>query len=135
MRESSLGTWYASRRPATRYAECARRERERPMASQYLYRIQPIREGLLTESTPDEGRAVNEHFRYLQRLTEEGVVLLAGRTLNTDPSSFGLVIFEAESEEAARELMQNDPAVQASVFRAELFPCHVALVSAGILPH
>lgn len=55
-------------------------------------------------------------------MTEEGAVLLAGRALNTDPSSFGIVILEAESEEAARELVQNDPAVKASVFRAELFP-------------
>lgn len=103
------------------------------MPSQYLYRIQPIREGFLIESTPDEDRIVTEHFRYLKRLAEEGVVLLAGRTLNTDPSGFGIVIFEAESEEAARELVQNDPAVQASVFRAELFPYRVAIAGPGIL--
>jgi len=101
--------------------------------SQYLYRIQPLREGFLVESTPDEDRIVTEHFHYLQRLTEEGVVLLAGRTLNTDPSCFGIVIFVAESEEAARELVQNDPAVRASVFRAELFPYRVALAGPGIL--
>ncbi len=103
------------------------------MPSQYLYRIQPLREGFLVESTPDEDRIVTEHFHYLQRLTEEGVVLLAGRTLNTDPSCFGIVIFVAESEEAARELVQNDPAVRASVFRAELFPYRVALAGPGIL--
>jgi len=72
------------------------------MSALYLCRIQPTREGFLTESTPDEDRIVGEHFRYLERLAQEGVVLLAGRTLNTDRSSFGLVIFEAESEGAAR---------------------------------
>ena len=103
------------------------------MPSQYLYRIQPVRMGFLVESTQEEDRIVGDHFRYLQRLTEEGVVLLAGRTLNTDSSSFGLVIFEAESEASARELVQNDPAVESSVFRAELFPFSVALVGPDIL--
>ncbi len=103
------------------------------MLLRYLYRIQPIREGSLIESTPDEDRIVTEHFHYLRRLMEEGIILLAGRTLNTDPSSFGIVIFEAESEDAARELMRNDPAVKASVFRAELFPYRVALAGPGIL--
>ena len=72
------------------------------MSRQYLYRLQPIREGFLLESTSEEDRIVSEHFRHLQQLTQEGVVLLAGRTLTTDPTSFGLVIFETESDEAAR---------------------------------
>jgi hypothetical protein len=36
-------------------------------------------------------------------------------------SSFGIVIFNAESEEKARESMTNDPAVKNRVCRAELF--------------
>ena len=103
------------------------------MSTQYLYRIQPIREGFLLGSTPEEDRIVAEHFEYLKRLTEEGTVLLAGRTTNTDPSSFGIVIFEAESEDAAHEVLRNDPAVKASVFRAELFPYRVALAALGLL--
>ena len=102
------------------------------MPSQYLYRIQPIRMGFLIESTPEEDRIVGDHFRYLKRLTEEGTILLAGRTLNTDSSSFGIVIFEAESDEAARKLVRQDPAVEASVFRAELFPFGVALSSPNL---
>ena len=101
--------------------------------AQYLYRIQPVRNGFLIESTPEEDVIVAEHFQYLQRLTEKGIVLLAGRTLNTDASSFGIVVFEAESEDAARELVRNDPAVRASVFRAELFPYRVALVGPGLV--
>ncbi len=104
------------------------------MPSQYLYRIQPIRDGFLIESTPDEDRIVGEHFRHLKGLTDEGVVLLAGRTLHTDSSSFGIVIFEAESDEAARELVESDPAVEASVFRAELFPFGTALAHPRIVP-
>lgn len=104
------------------------------MSSQYLYRITPTRDGFLLESTPEEDALVSKHFQYLQALTARGIVLLAGRTLHTDETSHGLVIMEANSEEDARPLMENDPAVKAGIFRAELFPFSVALASARILP-
>ncbi len=97
--------------------------------NQYLYRIQPIRPGMLAEGqTAEEERVVGEHFAYLQGLTERGVLILAGRTLNTDESSFGIVIFWALSEQAAREVMENDPALRQRVMRGELFPYRVALM-------
>ena len=52
-----------------------------------------------------------------------------GRTLNTDESSFGIVIFRARSEEAARAVMNADPAVQAGGMRARLFPYRIALMA------
>lgn len=104
------------------------------MSSQYLYRIAPTRGGFLLKSTPEEDAIVSKHFQYLQTLTAQGVVLLAGRTLHTDKTSHGLVILEVDSEEDARTLMENDPAVKAGVFRAELFPFFVALVRERILP-
>ena len=104
------------------------------MTQQYLYRIQPTRDGFLTESTPDEDAIVTEHFDYLKALTEQGVVLMAGRTLHTDDTSHGLVVFVANSEDEARAIMTQDPAVQAGVFRAELFPFAVALANKNIVP-
>ena len=104
------------------------------MARQFLYRIQPTRDGFLIESTPEEDAIVTEHFNYLKALTEQGVVLMAGRTLHTDDSSHGLVVFVADSEDEARALMTHDPAVQAGVFRAELFPFAVALANKSIVP-
>jgi uncharacterized protein YciI len=96
---------------------------------QFLYRIQPTRPAMLTEGpTPDEQAIVGEHFAYLQELTHQGTVILAGRTLHTDSSSFGIVILEVDSEETARGIMQNDPAVAGGVMRAELFPYRVALM-------
>ena len=94
---------------------------------QFIYQIQPVRPAMLLDSLPEEDEAVQAHFLYLQRLTELGVVQLAGRTLTTDSRSFGIVIFEAESEAAAAEIVQNDPAVQKRIMRAELFPFRVAL--------
>ena len=78
-------------------------------------------------ATPAEERVIAAHFDYLQDLTTKGVVLHAGRTLNTDPSSFGIVIFEADSEEQARGIVNGDPAVKEEVFRAELYPYRIAL--------
>ncbi|MFL5803143.1 MAG: YciI family protein [Roseiflexaceae bacterium] len=53
--------------------------------------------------------------------------MLAGRTLNTDPSSFGIIILRADTEATARGIMEDDPAVQQGVMRAELFPYRIAL--------
>ena len=103
------------------------------MASQYLYRIAPARDGFLLESTLEEDAIVSEHFQYLQTLTAQGVVLLAGRALHTDKTSHCLAVLETSAKEDARNLMENDPAMKAGVFRAELFPFSVALVSEKIL--
>lgn len=97
---------------------------------QYLYRIQPTRPEMLAEGpTPEEAEVVSEHFEYLKNLTTRGVVALAGRTLNEDKSSFGIVLFDANDEEAARVIMNSDPAVRQGVMRAELFPFRVALMA------
>lgn len=101
---------------------------------QYLYRIQPVRPAMLTEGpTPEEAQCVSDHFAYLQDLTEKGIVLLAGRTTNDDYSSFGIAIFQAESEAAVRALIENDPVVKNRVMRAELYPYRIALISKSIL--
>ena len=97
---------------------------------QYLYKIQPTRPAMLTEGpTPEEETILAGHFAYLKDLTDRGVVILAGRTLNTDVSSFGIVIFKAGSEDEARERMNDDPAVKRGVMRAELYPYRVALLA------
>jgi uncharacterized protein len=99
----------------------------RPL-EQFLYRIQPVRHDMLTKGANEiESRIISDHFNYLKRLTDNGVVILAGRTQNTDYSSFGIVLLKAETIEAAREVMLNDPAVKNNVFRAELYPYKTSL--------
>lgn len=77
--------------------------------------------------TADEERIVGEHFEYLKMLHEKGVVTMAGRTLNTDPSGFGIVIFKAMDEAEARFIFEADPAVKAGMFKGEVYPYKVAL--------
>jgi uncharacterized protein len=101
---------------------------QQPKQKEFLYRIQPTRADMLTKgSTPAEAKLIGEHFEYLKKLHAEGVVILAGRTLNTDPSSFGIIIFRATDETAARKIMENDPAVKGGVMKAQLFPYRVGI--------
>ena len=100
--------------------------------TQYLYRIQPTRLEMLTEGpTEEESEITSQHFAYLKGLVEEGVIILAGRTLNADESTFGITILNAESEEVAMQIMRDDPAVCGGVMNAELFPYRIALISEG----
>jgi len=78
--------------------------------------------------TEAEKTIVQIHFERLQSLQEEGKVILAGRTLNMDPTGFGLVILEVDSEEEARQLMKQDPTVKEGMMTAQLFPYRVAVL-------
>ena len=97
--------------------------------SQWLYYLEPARLGMVTEqATPEEAETVSRHFAYLKDLTEKGVMIIVGRTQNKDENTFGIAMFEAEDEVAARQIMANDPAVLGGVMRATLYPYKVALM-------
>jgi uncharacterized protein YciI len=97
---------------------------------EYMYTIKPTRLEMLTSGpTEVESQIVSQHFEYLKRLCEEGIVILAGRTLNTDPSTFGIVIFKAQDEQEAQKVVDADPAVENGVMDAKLYPYRVALLS------
>ena len=99
--------------------------------NQYLYKIQPNRLEMVTRGpTHEETAILSEHFSYLKSLTDQGVVLVFGRTQNNDSSTFGIAIFRAESEEAARSIMNDDPGVKLGVMRAELFPYKIGGLNA-----
>lgn len=77
--------------------------------------------------TAKENAAVNRHFERLKQATAEGKVIHAGRTTEALDKTFGLVIFEAENEAAAKAFMEDDPAVKAGVMSATLHPYTVVL--------
>jgi len=100
-----------------------------PELKQFLYRVQPTRAEMLRSGpTPEESAAVQAHVNYLKNLTAEGTLILAGRTLSNDENTFGIIVFRAPSEDAARQIMNGDPAVKTGVFRAALFPFGVAFI-------
>lgn len=94
--------------------------------AQYIYLLKLVRAGTAESPTPEEASIVSEHFEYLKAKLEKGELYLAGRTMDEDP--LGIGVFEAESLEAAREFVANDPAVKHQVMTAELRPYRIALI-------
>lgn len=98
---------------------------------QFIYMVRPTRLGMLAEGpTAEEENIIGRHFAYLKHLAERGIVLLAGRTQDSDESSFGIVILQTGSEEEARVIMENDPAVKGKVMSARLHPYRIAIPGA-----
>jgi uncharacterized protein YciI len=103
--------------------------------NQYLYKIQLNRIEILTEGpTDEEAKALSGHAEFVNDLADKGVVLLAGRTQTIESNGFGIVIFVAESEEAAQAIMAQDPAIKNTVMNAELFPYRIAFTSLTGIP-
>jgi uncharacterized protein YciI len=95
---------------------------------QFIYTLKPIPRLQHEENwTEKENEIVGRHFSKLQQLLQEGKLILAGRTLPLDETTFGIVILEVDSEEEARDLMEQDPAVQEGMMTARLYPYRVAL--------
>ncbi len=78
--------------------------------------------------TNTDNMIVDQHLSNLKKLLEEGILVLAGRTLEEDDKTFGIVIFEAETDEQAEQIMLNDPAVKGGIMVSELHPYRVALI-------
>jgi len=97
--------------------------------SQYVYVLKLI-PALLNEKswTAKEEAIIDRHFARLQELLKDGKLILAGKTDGLDERTFGIVIFEADSQEEAEQVMKDDPAVAEGIMRAELFPYRVALI-------
>jgi uncharacterized protein YciI len=99
--------------------------------SHYIYLFDAVRREMITDPdawTEEDLRIAEEHFAYLKNATEEGIVLLAGRSL--DGEGPAIVILEATSEKAARDFMEADPFVADGLMRANLHPFRPALVRA-----
>ena len=95
--------------------------------SQWIYRIEPNRPGIVESRTDEESSVLAEREAYLRALKDAGILLLSGRT-RVEEGVFGVTIFEAPDEASARAVMRTDPAVSAGVMRAELYPYAVARV-------
>jgi uncharacterized protein YciI len=77
--------------------------------------------------TQEDKMALSRHFARFKHAIETGELILAGRTSEPGDKTFGIAIFEAKGEEAARKFMESDPAVVAGLMIAELHPFSVAL--------
>jgi uncharacterized protein YciI len=92
----------------------------------YVLRVAPHLQDESKWSDKDKA-ATSRHFQRLKKAAEDGKVILAGRTTEGLDKTFGLVVFEADNEAAAKAFMEADPAVAAGVMTATLHPYAVAL--------
>ena len=77
--------------------------------------------------TKEDSAVLGRHFARFQDAAKSGQLILAGRTSEPGDKTFGIAIFEATDEDAARKFMQEDPAVVGGLMTAELHPFAVAL--------
>jgi len=77
--------------------------------------------------TKEDNAALERHFVRFQQAAKSGQLILAGRTSEPGDKTFGIAIFEAPDENAARKCMEEDPAVAGGLMTAELHPFAVAL--------
>lgn len=99
-----------------------------PTNNTYIYLFYPVHPDLTNPAAWDEPlQAIyDRHYAHLATATAAGTVLLAGRSL--DEAGPAMVIFEAASEEEAREFMMQDAFVAEGVVRATLHPFRVSLL-------
>ncbi len=95
---------------------------------QFIYVLHLVPRLYADASWTDEDRKVlQRHFVRFQDAIKTGNLILAGRTSESGDKTFGIAIFEAKDEAAARKFMEEDPAVAVGLMTAELHPFTVAL--------
>ena len=94
--------------------------------AEWIYFIHAPRENFAETMTDEEQAVWGVHFERLQRLLAEGVLVMAGPTLG--PTNTGIAIIEADTEDEARRLMEEDPAISSGIATGELRPFVVSLL-------
>jgi uncharacterized protein YciI len=94
--------------------------------AEWIYFIHAPRDDFAETMTEAEEEAWGRHWTRIQRLYDEGVVILVGPTLGR--TNTGLCVFEAPDEEAALEIMRGDPTIAEGFARGELRPIMVSLL-------
>ena len=98
------------------------------MTEQHFYAIiKPYRTDFITNPKESENLLMSDHFHYLKNLLETKKLVLAGPTLIED-DPYGVLIFETENIEEARNLLEQDPSVKARIQKiADLRPIRLSL--------
>lgn len=94
--------------------------------AEWIYFIHAPRPNFAATMTDEENAVWRRHFDRLQRLTADGVLVLAGPTLGE--TNTGIVVFEAPDEAAAARIMAEDPVVAGGHARGELRRFRISLL-------
>ena len=96
-----------------------------PAMKSWFVRLIPPRPTFDKDMTESEQKLMQEHFVYLKDLYAKGVCIFGGPVF--DPKGvYGVLVFEAASEDEARAIASADPSVKAGVNRIEVAEMRVA---------
>ena len=95
----------------------------------FMYTLHPTRVDMLTKGSTDAEKALaGQHWMHSIDLLKKGVIIYAGRTMDTTAESHATVVFRAKSKDEAKSIMESDPAVKGGLFRAKLFSYQPMLI-------
>lgn len=90
----------------------------------FLMLFKAPRENFIQTMTAEERTVMAAHAEHCKTLAAEGRIVLLGACKD---GARGVLVFRADSEEAAREFFGNDPAVKSGIVEPELHPFTVIL--------
>ena len=97
-----------------------------PEKRHFVLRLIPPRSTFAQDMLDEEKRIMLQHVAYWKDLTEKGITIVYGPVL--DPKVvWGLGVVEVESEEQARTITANDPAVKSGLNTLEIYPIRAVL--------
>lgn len=94
--------------------------------AEWVYLLHAPRENFAATMTDEERAAWAQHFAHLQRLLDDGRLIIAGPTLGR--INTGICVFEAADEQAAQRVIDEDPVIAGGYARGELRPFRVSLL-------
>ncbi len=94
-----------------------------------------LKTGENTSATSEEtSSAFRGHMENINRLVNEGKLIVAGPLGKNDKTYRGIFILDVPTVEEAGELVQTDPAVKAKLLDVELFPWYGSAALSEYLP-
>ena len=96
----------------------------------FVYRLLPPRPTFDVDATEHELDTMREHVQYWSGLSQQGNVLVFGPVRDTT-GAWGLGVIEAESEQDAQAMIEEDPAISSGLGSAELGAMATAVLRIG----
>lgn len=92
---------------------------------QFLATAKPKRENWLQNISEEEKKVMAQHFAYANQSFSEGKIVFGGACLD---GALGIIVYQAESEEAALKMFNDDPLVKSGIMDTEFHPFRVGLI-------
>lgn len=113
-------------------------EADAPPGATWVVLLSPLRKETAMNPTDEEAAILGQHAEHVRMLADRAAVVIAGPCLGETfaprgesahalelPEPLGVVVLRAPDAEAARAVMDADPAVRAGIFAARVLPLRV----------